>query len=346
VKKFSLRIKNMSTHPPIRLALVGAGLFARDAHLPSIKALDKTFDITAVYSYRKSSAEGLLEKLPPDIDFYDDLAALLTRDDIEAVDILLPIDIMPDAVEQALRAGKHVISEKPVAPDVAIGRRLLAACANCPDQVWMVAENWRYDPVWSQAATMIQNGDIGKPVMVHFAQHTDMTPANKYYHTDWRRSGTWPGGFLLDGGVHPISALRMLLGEVIGVTAFAKQQREDLPPADTLVATLEFTSGAIGSYSVTYVAGTPWPSVLQIGGSTGALRIQNNEIELAVANETRQIRLAPSPTVQNELAAFALSIREGVPHLNTPQEALRDVAVIEAMLLSAQTGQRVHPEVI
>jgi predicted dehydrogenase len=86
--------------------------------------------------------------------------------------------------------------------------------------------------------------------------------------------------------------------------------------------------------------------VLQIGGSTGALRIQNNEIELAIANETRQIRLAPSPTVQNELTAFALSIREGVPHLNTPQEALRDVAVIEAMLLSAQTGQRVPPEVI
>ena len=81
-----------------------------------------------------------------------------------------------------------------------------------------------------------------------------LKPGNKYYHTDWRRSGTFPGGFLLDGGVHHVAALRQVVGEIVSVSAEVRQVRADLPPADTLSAALEFESGVIGSYSVTYAA--------------------------------------------------------------------------------------------
>jgi aryl-alcohol dehydrogenase-like predicted oxidoreductase len=54
------------------------------------------------------------------------LAALLARDDVKAVIILLPITVQPDVVRAALKAGKHVLSEKPVAPDVAAGATLIA----------------------------------------------------------------------------------------------------------------------------------------------------------------------------------------------------------------------------
>ena len=73
---------------PIRLALVGAGIFARDAHVPAIKALGDRFEIAAVYSRTRATAEALLPLLPGSADIYTDLDALLARPDIEAVDVI------------------------------------------------------------------------------------------------------------------------------------------------------------------------------------------------------------------------------------------------------------------
>jgi predicted dehydrogenase len=133
---------------PIRLALIGAGIFARDAHVPALRTmgdpLGDRFEIVAVYSRTRATAEALLPLLPGKPDICTDLTTLLRRSDIEAVDVLLPIEALPAAVDMALAAGKHVVSEKPLAPDVASGRRLLNIYANHPQQVWMVAENVRF----------------------------------------------------------------------------------------------------------------------------------------------------------------------------------------------------------
>ena len=88
-----------------------------------------------------ASAGALADLLPQPVDVYQDIDALLERDDIEAVDIVLPISIQPEIVAKALAAGKHVISEKPVAPSVADGQQLVDLYRQYPDLVWMVAES-------------------------------------------------------------------------------------------------------------------------------------------------------------------------------------------------------------
>lgn len=98
---------------PIRLALVGAGVFAQNAHLPALLALQDRIEIIAVYSRTHASAAALAQRIGAEVEVYTDLAALLTRPDLDAVDLLLPIPIQAGFVEAALRAGKHVISEKP-----------------------------------------------------------------------------------------------------------------------------------------------------------------------------------------------------------------------------------------
>ncbi|MCC7448988.1 MAG: Gfo/Idh/MocA family oxidoreductase [Anaerolineae bacterium] len=331
----------MFSQEPIRLAIIGAGVFARDSHLPAIQALAPAFDVVAVGSRTQRSAEALAALLPGKVDTYTDLAALLARDDIEAVDILLPIDTMPAVVEQALQAGKHVISEKPVAPDVAAGRALLAAQPS--DKVWMVAENFRYEEAFLEAAGEVQRGAIGKLIMCHWAVHVNMAPGNKYYDTDWRRFNRFPGGFIMDGGVHFAAGLRMILGEIASVTAVVAQQREDLPPADTLCATLRFDSGVIGSFSSTHTVDAPWPSALRIVGDKGAISVHRDELEITSSSGTRSQTFARDG-IKHEFAAFAEAIGQGQPHRNSAAEALQDVAIIEAMLLSAQTGGAVEPQ--
>lgn len=329
---------------PIRLALIGAGIFARDVHVPALLALPQTFEIVAVYSRSLANAAALANQLSGDVDTYADLTELLDRQDIEAVDIILPIEVMPSAVEMALGAGKHVISEKPIAPDLAVGRRLLTTYARCPGQIWLVGENWRYEDAFEQAAGIVHSGQIGRPLLCHWAVYNPIKPDNKYYSTPWRRSGTFPGGFLLDVGVHHVAVLRRLMGEIGQVNAVTRQIRADLPPADTLAATLTFVNGAVGVYLATYAVHAPWSSVLHITGETGSLRVHRDQLDVTREGTTRTVPVTLNLGVERELAAFAAAIRQGQPHRNAPSQAWQDVAVIEAMLRAAETGCRIAPE--
>ena len=229
---------------PIRLALIGTGLFAQDAHLPALQTLGDRFEIAAVYSRTQANAEAFAARIPGSPQIYTDLDALLANDDIEAVDVILPIEALPDAVERSLRAGKHVVSEKPLAPDVATGRRLVETYQReYTDHVWMVAENYRYEETFRRAGAVVRSGEIGAVVLAEWTLLLPTLPGNRYYATEWRRSGTFPGGFLLDGGVHHVAAMRQVVGEIASVSAEIRQMRADLPPADTLAVALQFKSG-------------------------------------------------------------------------------------------------------
>jgi predicted dehydrogenase len=361
----------------VRLAIVGAGIYARDAHLPALVRLQDRFDLVAIYSRSASSARALADHwrtlcgatvvtaspshpltLSPELT--TDLSALLARDDIDAVDIVLPIPVQVEVVAQALAAGKHVVSEKPIAPSRAEAQSLIDLHRRHPERVWMVAENWRYEEAFVRAAELLRNHAIGRPVVAQWAQYSPMTPASKYYVTEWRRAGQFAGGLLLDGGVHYISVLRMLLGEVTSVAAMASQVAPDLKPADTLTATIQFAGGVQASYLNTFAVGTPFAAALTIVGDAGSLRVERGKLELATsagiaagggtgpagmtqgANGIQEIRCTFYNGVQDELAAFGAAVAEGAPHRNSPLEALADLAVVEAMLASAADGRH-HP---
>ncbi len=327
---------------PIRLGLIGAGIFMRDDHVPALKALADRFEIVAVYSRTQASAEALQAHLPHSTDIYTDLDQLLARSDIAAVDIVLPIENLPWAVEKALAAGKHIISEKPVTPDVATGQRMIELYQNYPQQIWMIAENWRYEESFRRAGEIVRSGRLGNMITTYWALLLSTRPDNKYYHTPWRRTGTWPGGFLMDGGVHHIAAFRQVVGEISAVSAQTRLMLPDLPPADTLSAVLEFANGVIGQYTVTYAAGAPFPGYLTVVGETGTLRVTAGHLEVSDNGTMQEVAVERGRDVYNELVAFAASVREGVASVSTPIEALRDVTVIEALLQSGASGQRIE----
>lgn len=323
----------------IRIALVGAGIFAQDAHLPALLRLSDRFEICAVFSRTHESAQALAARIPQPIWTTTSLQELLADPHIHAVDLLLPIDVQPAAVKQALTAGKHIISEKPIAPTSAVARSLIAKWQSHPDLVWMVGENWRYESAFVQAAELVRGGVIGRPLTCAWTLHLPVTPDSRYYHTGWRRSGRFPGGFLLDGGVHHVAALRLVLGEIVDVTAVVAQASPHLPPADTLSATLRFSSGTIGSYLVCYAAGAPWPPALHIVGEHGALLVERGCVEVTHGGVTERIPCPGRDGLDNELMAFAQAIQQGVAHRNTPQEALADLQVVEALLQAAGCAQ-------
>lgn len=322
---------------PVRIALIGAGAFVRKAHAPSLLELGDAVQIAAVHSRTQASAETVAESIPYDVNIYTDIGMLLADESVEAVDIVLPIPMLPEVVFQALAAGKHVFSEKPIAQTVAEGRALIAACRPFGDRVWMVGENWRYEEAFQAAARALQAGRIGQPLFCDLSLQLPIKA--DYMGSTWRNSGELPGGYLLDGGVHHAAGLRVLLGEIESVCALTTAHRGDLPPADTMSAALRFSSGVVGSYLITYAAGSALGTdAVHIGGSEGSLRVSRGELVIERDGESERQAFNVVISVREELAAFVAAVRDGTPHRNSPQEALQDLAVVEAMLESAQTG--------
>lgn len=124
-----------------------------------------------------------------DGDAATDLDALLRRTDIDAVIIALPITVQPSIVRKCLAAGKHVLSEKPVAPDVASGIELISeynATYKPKSLVWRVAENFELEPGYHVAAKAIKDGKIGKVSSFNARVVGYVAKDSKYYKTPWR----------------------------------------------------------------------------------------------------------------------------------------------------------------
>src|SRR5512145_647634 len=126
----------------LRLGMIGTGVAARELYLPAFKELAGKVSLVACANRRRSKAESFarLAKVERVVDSAEELIA---SPDLDAVLISLPIHLQPQYVLQALRANKAVLSEKPVAPSVAEGKKLLRAAARYRAP-WLVGENFAF----------------------------------------------------------------------------------------------------------------------------------------------------------------------------------------------------------
>jgi predicted dehydrogenase len=172
------------------------------AHLPALAALGASAPpLRAVYSRSEKSAADLAQAAstvlnlpsPPSIYFDGDsstnLDTLLARNDISSVIVVLPITTQPAIILKALAAGKHVISEKPVAPDVQSGLKLIAdynSNFKSKNLIWRVAENFEAEPGYRAAAAAIRAGKIGQVQSFKAEVLNYVDTESKWYKTPWR----------------------------------------------------------------------------------------------------------------------------------------------------------------
>lgn len=158
-------------------------------------------ELKAVYSRSEKSAtefaaaaqKALNLSAPPKV-YFDassdaNLDALLARSDIAAVVVALPITTQPSIVRKALAAGKHILSEKPVAPDVAGGVQLIKEYETTykpKGLIWRIAENFEVEPAYQAAGEIIRSGKIGKVAFFNARVVNHIEKDNKYYNTPWR----------------------------------------------------------------------------------------------------------------------------------------------------------------
>ncbi|KAH6689875.1 hypothetical protein F5X68DRAFT_260444 [Plectosphaerella plurivora] len=339
----------------VGIAILGAGIFAREQHIPAIEAV-ANLDLKAIYSRSLSSAESLAgattSSTKPDLyhetpaDDSKSLDALLARDDISAVIVCLPILAQPEIIKKALTAGKHVLSEKPIAKDIATAEALLAWYDALPSEgrpVWAIAENYRFMPSMVFAAEKAREIG-GSPVTFSLSVFSLVPDDSKYYATPWRKTPEYQGGFLLDGGVHFVAALRLLLGavgdDVHSLVARSSLLQKKLPPVDTLHAVLTTKGSVHGTASISF--GTEWKSGFeaQLVTTEGAVTLEPKRVEWRGRGGERQVReFEWDAGVKAEVQSFVDSLEGGVvDERQSGQAALADLKIIEGMLQSGEKG--------
>ncbi|KAL0469561.1 NAD-binding Rossmann fold oxidoreductase [Neurospora intermedia] len=339
----------------VGIALLGAGIFAREQHLPAIESVP-SLSLKAIYSRSESSANTLASAASSPVDVYYDvptageaanvdktLDALLARTDIDAVVIALPILAQPAVIEKALKAGKHVLSEKPVAKDVEEAKRLVGFYEALKDEkkpLWAVAENFRYTPSLLKAAEKVKEIG-GKLTTFRLNMNGWVEEGNKYFKTEWRKVPSYQGGFLLDGGVHFIAGLRLLLSElnqeITHVAGFSALLEERLLPVDTVHAVALTNDGKSGTISISF--GTQFKTGLEVEVVTtqGSVYWNPTQIKTKTKEGEKTEEFEKSTGVKVEMAAFAKAIENGqLEKEQTPEEALKDLEVVQRLLESGE----------
>jgi len=325
---------------PVKLGIIGCGIAARELHWPALQKLKDKFEIIAVCNHTEAKAKSYSE-LVGGAPYVLDYRALLHNPEVEAVDIILPIHLNFEVTRAALVAGKHVLVEKPLAAQLAQAKKLVADEKKFP-QVKMVAENFRYRSTFFRVKTMLDSGAIGVPYFVFWNVCFKVDERNKYSHTDWRIHHQYPGGFLTDGGVHNIAALRFWFGDIIAGHAVTRSVNRAIGELDTMSLQFRTQTNVAGVLNLFFSADGHFENRIIILGATGSLIIESNTIRLKRTGADDLVEtIADDGGYMAEFDDFYAAIRTGRQPVSTFSQAYRDLEIILTALKSATMDKKI-----
>ncbi len=335
---------------PIRLGIIGSGLAVKLLHWPALKKLTDKYRVVVCCDVDPKAAQEVARLAEQDLNssgcrVSTDYREVLAADDVEAVLLSLPIHLTSQFTLDAVRAGKHVITEKPLASNLEQGQELVETLRGFSDIKVEVAENYHYRNDFAKAKEWMAAGRIGQPFMVQMVSRFWTDPAIGFSTTPWRQDNQYRGGIFADAGVHQAAALRELGGEIEQLQAFAKSVHPVMGGQDTVVLNLRFRSGAIGSLVFAGAAKDQagGMSLTDILGTTGAIHLTNGKAVLTEGNgkEAKVVEEYTDPDHDGgyfaEFENFYHAVRENAPVISTVEEALKDWEIIMRALDSAES---------
>jgi UDP-N-acetylglucosamine 3-dehydrogenase len=199
-----------------------------------------------------------------------DYNELLKDDEVEAVDILLPPSLHAKVAVQAAEAGKHILTEKPLATTLKDCDDVISA-AKKNNVKLMVCHNQLFYPPHQEAKRIVDN-EIGSPIMSTSLLHGGFAASG------WREDPVVGGGFLLEACIHRFYVSRYLMGEVKRVSCMTAKTTPDLKTEDIVLVNLQFEKNRFGTISAN--RGAPpalWDDRTEVIGDDGMVIINGVE---------------------------------------------------------------------
>ncbi|MER5887955.1 Gfo/Idh/MocA family oxidoreductase [Streptomyces sp. NPDC001941] len=325
----------------IRMGLLGAAAVAPAALLAPARR-DPRVTVTAVAARDRARADAFARKhgIPRVHHGYEDL---LADPDVDAVYVPLPNGLHADWTLKALAAGKHVLCEKPFTANAAEAERVADAARAAHERsglVTMEAFHYRHHPLAARMREIVDGGELGT---LRRVEAEVCFPLPRF--GDIRYSYELAGGATMDAGCYAVHVLRLLgPGEPEVTSARALTLRGEPRIDRAMTAQLAFDDGTTGG-----VRASMWSRRLlsiraRATGDDGALDVTNFLMphvyhQLTVRRPggrggrvVRRERLARRPSsYDHQLSAFAAAVLDGAPVLTSPEDAVANLRVLDAI---------------
>lgn len=330
---------------PLRLGIIGTGLAVEKLHWPALSKMTDRYHVTAFCDIDQEHAQHFADYSGASMnDFTTDYHELLAREDVDAVLISLPIADVAQVLRDTLESGKHTICEKPPGANEEEARALLDVEKKHPDQVVLIAENYFYKDDVRLAKSLVESGTLGRIHMMTCHQAATMRPREgEFSSTPWRMEGNYVGGVHLDGGVHQMAQIRMLMGDAHRLSAEIQDANDLYGGPSDLILNLRFVSGAIGSFISTEPENhVPFlPNEMRIYGTGGTLVIGGKRVSLHHGEKETE-----TYSLQNmdggffgEFLNFHEAITGGADVVGTLEQSVRTMELVTKGMRSAETGE-------
>jgi scyllo-inositol 2-dehydrogenase (NADP+) len=327
---------------PIRLGVVGLGLIWIREHKPGLERLKDEFVPVAFCDVSEERRQAVAYEFP-DAQVVADYEALLQNPEVEAVMVLTPIAFNAPVALAALRAGKDVIMEKPIARSVAEGKALIDM-ARLAGRRLLVMEQLAYRKSEEILAEVIASGEIRDLVLWERVQHWEADTAQgplRYSSTPWRKEANFPLGTLFDGGIHLIASLSKVFGAPETAFATGKKWNPEYGEYDQVTMFFHYANGLTGLLShSTCLLSTQ--NHFHIHGTEGIITVEARRLIVQKQDQPERIIDLPEDNGRTAMwQAFTNAYREDQEPYYTAERALQDVAILEAVDRSIKVGQKV-----
>ncbi|HWV22611.1 MAG TPA: Gfo/Idh/MocA family oxidoreductase [Thermomicrobiales bacterium] len=334
----------MTTPSPLRLGIIGTGLAVEQLHWPALRRMTDRYRITAFADIDRDHAHHFAEYSGASMDdFTPDYHDLLLRDDIDAVLISLPIANVAQVLRDTIEMGKHTICEKPPGATDEQARALLDVERAHPDQKVLISENYFYRDDVRLAKSLVEHGILGRIHLMTCMQAATMQPEEgQFSGTPWRMEGNYTGGVHLDGGVHQMAQIRMLMGDARHLSAEIQDANDLYGGPSDLILTLRFVNGAIGSYVDTEPANhVPFlPSEMRIYGTEGTMVIGGKTVAIHREHQVETWSLDDMDGGYfGEFLNFHEAVTGNADIVGTLAQSIRTMELVTQGIRSAETGQ-------
>ena len=332
----------------VNVAVVGLGLMGV-THLKPYQQIEGV-QIVAVADNVRSPVNGVLAgasgntggadsiQIGPNVKAYKNFEKLLADPAVDLVSLCVPTQLHAPQAIAALRAGKHVVCEKPLARSTAIAREIVAVAKNSPGY-FMPAMCMRFWPGWAWLKELVEKKTYGKVLAARF-RRVSAPPAwgQKTYF-----NGAESGGALLDLHIHDTDFVQFLFGRPLSV--YSAGQSHFSGAIDHVVTHYQVAGGATvyaeGSWLQT--AGFAMSYTINFEKMTLDFDSSRGAGALVLTEEgkpARTVTLDPSDGYIGELRHMVQSIQAGTPPtVVTAEDGLQAVEICEAEEQSAKTGK-------
>lgn len=352
-----------------RIGIIGVG-FGAQVYVPGLQS--EGWDVAAVCSRSRDKAAKAAAAANI-ADVHTDPMELIRRDDLAAVAITTPPGAHRDLSIAALKAGKHVLCEKPFAIDAKQAAEMRDA-AEQSGRTAMVGHEFRHTPQRAYIKQLLSDGYIGKFQLCTIELSLDRYVSPQPRPLTWNAFKAEGGGLLGALGSHYIDALRHWFGDVASVSGRLATLRPDLVDAatgaivksetdDTFLFTLEFKAGGMATMSASFAATPARGAKIVVMGDSGTLIAKQpgpNPLENGVVVGSRdgsplQALATPGKYTpftdarDHRLMAFRLLVRDfnaGIERGASPApnftDGLRCQEILDAVRASSGSGNTVR----